>query len=500
MDKPSLSAPLELHPSVLSFQRILYLLKPPWVYSFLFPTEPQPALLHAAIYASLSSPHPSTAVLQIESVFPTPLSPSYSLDEKMRLLFVPSFSNGSITVGFHVHERLKTNTVNTQKLFISRTVRDDISGVLISISQDLRFGLTEIKFVHQSSSASRTQTFLVVQTKYFMRAIHQCRTASFNPRKFQRAIIFAFYSTEQKSCPMCNNLITNTTCLCPLSMRPKRHSMDYDTDYNNDLTFSGAFSGLCTVDVYWNGTKIFNASVPSRCIAEPIHDRSIFTRLSQWGFTNSAAIIPINISRMQVPFETTRTAVDALIDGIIEGGNQLQDTSDLSHQIHNPPVVPQLIDYSLLNIFDWETDPFRETLPHPVVEVTAGHTSDIIDPLHEEEESGPQIPPKNLTNNAQLPTTTSTITQSQSMAMIPRLLPSGTLHMPKVDGKTNKAQLQKMRNRVAAHRSNEKRKLAFQELKTDLAQLTRLAAKLKEKQQRLRQDNLRLRKLQETVP
>ena len=509
-------------PSILLLQRVLAVVNHDWVYEFLFPQTAQSDLLHTALRNAFSNPHPCTGEMRIKTLFPTPLSPCHSLDETMHILFVPSFSNGPITVGFQIYERIRTNTISTRRLFLSRTVRDDDSGLLFSVSFHETYGLTEINFGQQFSGSFRNHAFMVMQSGMFMDAIEEMRHGSFNHRLFQRALVFGFFSSEQKPCHKCNNIALNQTCLCPVQVRRRAHPMDFRSDYDNMLTYCGSFSGTCSVGVYWNGVNTFRSQVPSSCVATIRKNNSVFTKLSQWGMSSHTDGLVMSLTRMQVPHLIQAAIFGGTHDGAgmelsdwilgktnVETGGTLSEGSAIDAEVsdvHEGGILEHCHDMfgvlpetnkievfgATTNAMDLIIDTCLNDTLFSGLEVEAVHDS----PFSIEDHSNNDTisTPEGGTLVSASQATPRENPMSSSAALI---LPAGQVEnqLDVMDEEARKAEVRKLRNRAAAHRSNAKKKAMVEKMKRDLGDAKEREKLLRKRQKALLQENIQLRAL-----
>ena len=302
-------------------------------------------------------------------------------------------------------------------------------------------------------------------------------------------------------------------------------------------TYCGAFDGHATVNVYWNGCVQFTQRVPSICHTVIGTDATLETKLSQWGLSHLSHAHPINIRHLQVPniikaafFATGFVPAAAMrIHHLLEQPERRESfhsASDYSLNSVSPsellpleshlPLPLQELDWFLSTSQDLPPGPDDTPTPDPQVSPqfsgTDADETDIINIWVSPETSINNkdlisiAPPDPL---ASIPgvessqnhnASTATVLQppiAPGVRVLPLLAPAWTFcstgEADEQDENQMKIQKKKIRNRVAAHRSNQKRKKAYGRIKAEIRAAVEQEAKLRERWVALRAENTMLR-------
>lgn len=282
-------------PSLESFEHCFDLLKYDWVWDFFFSSD---ASLIDQLQFSLtrmSSLPVHMSFRTVEGSMSDAWPPSASglpaaLDERSNLLLLPSFSTGSISVGFGVVESMESiNPCLSRSCYFGRVARDDRAGTLLFMSDDPSLGLTEVTYIRLLSPAYRDQRYINFHYDKFQAAVKSLRGGAYNHLAMRDALLLYINMTDTRPCPTCDSLPSAAACGCPVALRPKKHPCDDTAEMNNLSLYLGGYTGVYNLGLY---SDPLVPSLAVRCLYEHsntlITDPAVRDRLAHWALCNAA--------------------------------------------------------------------------------------------------------------------------------------------------------------------------------------------------------------------
>lgn len=302
-----LSQSNHVDPADEALQRAFSMLKDDWVCEFMFPTDSN--VYFNQLYHALSQKSAITTEINILTHnYSRAGDNRYGLDEQMKVLSLPSYSIGFVTVGFEITERVKNATLVpiNSRFYISRFVRDDRKGLFLIMAEHSHLGITEIICCRQISPGCRTQLVSVMRAQPLRQALSSLNQG-YETEAVRRATMFAYFAIDTRSCPSCGNS-TAAFCQCKIPLKRKLHAMDYDNEFNNLSTYCGGYEGVAKTSVYGEGQESYVASFLSKVNATFTTDLESRQRLSFWAIRDALGANPFCLRNFKVPGVNTGCA------------------------------------------------------------------------------------------------------------------------------------------------------------------------------------------------
>lgn len=280
-------APLDMEPDRQTMERIFAVLKHDWVYDFFFASQGDELdmLRHAATKGCVSTAEIDITTLGNGSDTESALH----VGEHHRLLIMPSFTTGNITVGFAVNEKIaSSSSVVSRDKYIGRIARDDENGTCLFIAEDFNEHITEVSYYTLFSPAHREHVFSLYKAKRFREVMKQLRK-HYDPGELTKAVIYYYYSTEARPCPDCGAQTADTlaNCTCKLNLRRKLHPQDDETEMKNVQKYIGGYCGVASVGFYNDGQNLYKANFASNSATRLTGDPEVQRRLAIWALCSA---------------------------------------------------------------------------------------------------------------------------------------------------------------------------------------------------------------------
>lgn len=266
-------------PGAQSLERCVALLKIDWVWQFFFSnTTPESQQLRYAI----TSPN---IPIQFTTTFldcPDSRGNVLKNNEKSKVLLLPSFSVGHITIGFILFERKISECTIDGAFHLGRTARNDLDGSFLYIAEHPERGLSELTYFRLHSFAYRERVYLTLHHDLFKIFVQNLKQFGYDHSSFHGSMITFGYIFEARVCPQCNNPITAAPCSCSPRFQTKAHFLDHVTETLNQAMHLGDFRGT-SINVCYRLPKVPHviARIVTECTATPIHDAAVKDHLSQ---------------------------------------------------------------------------------------------------------------------------------------------------------------------------------------------------------------------------
>lgn len=510
-----------------SLEHVFAPLRQQWVWDFFFEcNEKEADMLKYAV----ADQFVTLADFQVNTRdTPDPYANSFRVCEQHRVLLLPSFSTGSLSVGFGVNERItSSSTFACRERYTGRIVRDDHNGTVLFIAEDDNINMVEVSFFSLCSTTQREHKFLIFHRSKFRSAIRSIRT-KYSHKAVKNSLMYYYHAIEGRSCPNCGK----NNCFCRLAIQPKRHPLDRESELANVSSYTGHYGGVASLGLYTKGSNVFlaryNASSGIRINA----DFSTQQKLALWALCSAAQKRPVNPVKLimseaanmknRVVTATDTFLLASLAEEVVDppsdrdtgnAGAMMTAADMLSDGIPAPGVavggaIAQMSAVAGLGGFD------INSFLGDVCDLTAGGDLDFIDVgLSDGLSDGPSSTTpssESVKRVGDVDMTTAVSDSHEAVAVnglaqaapaVKRaarpLLPAaqeedGATDDGEMDERRRKAELRKARNRESAQRSNLKRKMQIQKLKDEMDAATTRENYLRAKEKMLREENLSLR-------
>lgn len=377
-----------------------------------------------------------------------------------------------------------------------RYVREESTGTLINVHSSAGTGNIQIDYMVHQTTQIRRRAFLVLNNTVIQTILQQS-TPMFDYSPLAQAVILIKTATEYRQCPFCQAPPANV-CACKHSFQHPKHPLDFDMTDANMSSHLGTFLGTTAAKHCVNGTMVKEATLGSRIFIKCGLDVHLIERLRRWAVADQLKLVKQDPVKCIMPHadefhvEMEQIPVGADVDVALGIGNMSGE-----QQQHQQQYQQQL----------------QQQFVNPFGSVhTVGTGSSAIDDVleryadHKESSKESNIQPlgnrtlfERLSPDVDDVRISDDISFEQGMYMeeedgIQSSLGSASEERVMND-KERKAELRRERNREAAQRSNMKRKLKNDTLKSQLLDTHQHAAVLRAKELRLREENIRLRKM-----
>lgn len=495
----------------------------PFVLDFLFTSDA------VADITMLTSPvqteHAIAARIQVSgSQIRTAASVSRLVDYSADLYYssVPAFSVDGITLGFCTSRPVRRTDPSrddaTTACFAthshphySRFVRDDMHAVMLTVTQNAPADLVEIDCVTHRSTRDRIRVSARFCASALLPALRAARASSV----LQASLRWLSVAVERRPCPICAR---QTLCSCPLPVHRPAHPLDFRHERANMTLHAGAFYGSASVRVF-----VGDGHAVHPCRADALRTRVVIQGCDDAAVVRLLCSIAVRerLSTLRVhPLATTMSAAAAL------------PTEDVSAMLANKAGVGTIISPWLIASAN---SPLHDPDRANANLIPSRRQGDSLDSLFAavdaERESGVRAISNAKTDlgvhadvgigramNAGMNVVGGKTAKMGYAEQINRgnveVYDYGEIGDENEDedadvdgggdgvgdeGRLLRAEVRKQRNRVAAAKSNLKRKIRNQNLRRDLADVQQRAKDLQEVEKKLRSENVRLRILAQNL-
>ena len=436
-----------------NIDQVFAVLRHDWVWKFFFDSDNEELdmLRHA-----LRDFPPATAKRRIFTKYgiDDPQSP-FAFDERFISFFVPSFSTGDITVGFAINECLRTSGPLMQRpRYLTRVVRDDNARTQLSIHVNDEKRIVEVWFHRLHSRTCREYVFATFSLPLFHIAL---QTLKHNP-PLLRALLYSYTAAETRSCPDCQRPWNSNYCECSPVLRKKLHPRDAEADTHRVALFCGGYKATGTVQLWKAGMPTARARFSAGAVGILTHDAVRAKQLADWAL-NVAALRKIVSPIRSLPYDIRQTITSER--ETLRNSRSEQESKD-HDEGESDSWDEDMID----------TNKFHD-LPESELDAIVPRGMNDVVPFENDRSENPRIAPR------------------------PREMSEIEAHMAftsSLDERRRKLELRKARNRESAHRSNQRKKQALEQLRIDLGEIMKQKRVLMIREQQLREQNLALRK------
>lgn len=542
----TLTSNLSMTPDVIHVLDELFMLcRIPFVTDFVFTSDA------VADISMLTSPvqneHAVAAHICVSAVdsAPTDSLSSFGYSDDFLFATVPAFSVGAISVGFCTVRHIKSMSHNSKgnddgnespdiTTYLSsiamedapcnRYVRDDGRGIFLVVSEKAAVDTIELDCMVHRSSRRRTR----VRARFsatILRAALQSAYGVLQPNMTLPALSELSVAYERRECPLCGESSPLNECSCELPFRRPAHPLDFRYEHCNMSLYTGQYSGSTTLRLFTMspvGVIPYAVSaLGTRSVIKGNADRSVVSMLTRDVVQQRLASLSINPTALTVPSGQTTFLPIPLTDSFAKLSTPFPNTTNVTpstpsvlnvvppepSQFTNNPATQQgdVLDSLLAGLEDGVSDSAVNTVT-PAMEQNTIFTCEPSDsPI-----PALDIDPDPLSFDPGLSNSTDDSSNKTEMAVAVTdatdekdrrgdssvaLTTGGISKSSTIDERAAKAEVRRQRNRMAAARSNVKRKIRNEKLRKDLAEIRKRAADLRDEEKVLRAENVRLRGL-----
>ena len=408
-----------------------------WMLDFLFPSaQDLSQLSHAIVHPFVLFAEATLRVL--------PTAPgSGAGEEPEQTVFAPLFVIDHFMAGFIIYNRLNSDKSFERgpPRYLSKAIRDSRTASYVTVCEH-PLGLTEMRVMQRLSPACRSQTIAIFETERFKKLLDTSNASSsasssvsyaLNPNAALRnALLSTFYSFEMRKCPSCQ-ADTFLSCSCPTGSlsRPAISILDSAIEIEVGHLMDGSYEGELSHRIYQHGKFLRAYETQAVVTSRLFRNRAATQQLTSWAMTDVTSKMHVNIVKLCMS-----TA-------------NLEERHTKKDEMEPHALLEELRQKYLLDRMKDFAESYR------IVEMV--HTA----------ENSPRKLPSALEEHERIMDT-----------------------KPFWSGKPlSKDEVRKIRNRVSAHKSNERKRRYVNELKSNLKNMEEKEKCLRSKLEMLQSEN-----------
>ncbi|PXF40102.1 hypothetical protein BWQ96_10200 [Gracilariopsis chorda] len=512
-----------------------------WVWDFMFESD-----AHALEMLTFAASDKGTTLfdlsIQTEDTSDA-YANSFAVHERHRALILPSFSNGAISVGFGVADRITSSTTFACKQrYVGKIARDDSTGSIFFIAIDPSLNLVEITTYSLFSPTCRAHTFSLYHQHKFMLALRNCRHTSFSNEAVGPSLIYFYEAIETRPCRACNTTDA-PACSCSIAFIQKKHPLDSVAEISNMACYTGDFRGTARLSLHSNNATMFSSNYTSSSSLSFLQDYEKQREMIEWALktlsehhqVNPLKLIMAEAAAMRSRFVTATDTflLSSITESILSRPIRFDDSANETLQREQADMAsssPVLIapmhsmndiepstgmnagfGTALAHLAALSTDPqVRHAMNTYLTANSNNLLCDSTESISIDQILQPQPPLQAvemmspITGNDSCSSQSANERPSTANRTLPVLAPAPVVQSPSSFGaeatknqidedRRRRLELRKARNRESAQRSNLKKKLQMQKLKNELAEAAKHEAGLRAQEKSLREENMRLR-------
>lgn len=421
-----------------------------WLSDFLFADAPSvdlamltPHSLDAAICANIAQ-----SSMEISGTH----GGAHDSNAVVQWAIIPSFCIGDITCGITVAAQQVTPTASLspticdnanlpREYSIGRFLRDERTSEFVlyrSETDPSKFGTRFNSLIHMAlrKSTGRERTYM------------RFRDTASGEAPQPSHVEYMQVSTEQRFCPACNSG-PSANCDCKLASRSPSHPHDFC--WSTMANHCGDFNGHAVSTIISGSRTPITAHMITRCLVRGGSDKSIVAALTNWAINNRmASVRPSASLNFMSPTNLVMNAGETLTKVLDEAAQGLRVVCVPK------PLSPAIKPASIMPIQDTSTVTRRQYMAY----VQGGAGSETV-----------------ADANWQVNMHGTSLTGKSAEDL----------------EKASRKHRRKLRNRMAAARSNLRRKENYENLQRDVASIRERKVELERKLELLREENSRLR-------
>lgn len=287
-------------------QEVFHLCRDQWVINFLYSNDISPLSVWTAplnLNATAAASVNATSAERISTAAPQ-LSTSFLFDSRMagEFIFIPAFSVGELTVGFGVvhYTVLCRAEWGRDPKYASRRgehghirfVRNDVTRSLAISFEDAKADVIKFDLFSELSSAIRKHVTITFRRSKFLNIINNQAVLDL-VQAARSTVLMIHYNMEKRVCLACKS-VNQYLCSCERIPNVPKHSLDFSYSRSNMAIHGGSFEGVSATSLYDGYTQVFTTSVAHRVSATRCNNRELVTRLARWAICDQLRKTPQN--------------------------------------------------------------------------------------------------------------------------------------------------------------------------------------------------------------
>eukprot|EP00178_Gracilaria_changii_P003179 TRINITY_DN1465_c0_g1_i1.p1 TRINITY_DN1465_c0_g1~~TRINITY_DN1465_c0_g1_i1.p1 ORF type:complete len:573 (-),score=104.69 TRINITY_DN1465_c0_g1_i1:5904-7622(-) len=281
----------------ISFRKAISCLRHDWIFEFVFGEHSD--MLHRAL---LENFHFGGTYLVQTDGGEKPLPPPAHVNESGSMLFVNAATHGPRSVGFEVvRKKQSSSTLLEENVYLTRIVRDDETGVWLSIANNDDLDLIILQYCTIITPGYKEHAFMLLRRGEFLRTFKRSEH-HFDENAWRRVMAYRLFSTEWRQCPKCGHH-GPSICGCKVNLIPKKSMFDTAREIENMRAHTGCHSGIAQVSMFAkeNGQPIFSSVVKSRSEIKVLFDVDEKRWLATWAMNHAIKQRPFRLLQMALP-------------------------------------------------------------------------------------------------------------------------------------------------------------------------------------------------------
>lgn len=419
---------------------------------------------------------------------------------------VPAFSVGAITVGFCTQEPAKDASsaainhmpIGSERVRCNRYVRDDEKGVFLMLAENSKTGVTEIDCMSHRSARKRTRILARFDTVKLRKNLKSAR-GILHPSDISGSLSYLSVAHERRKCPLCG-ATDNGECGCVLPFKRPMHPLDFRNERRNMSLHTGRYEGESVVRLFDNMKPFIITSLGTKSVIKGSVDRNVISRLNKYAVQDRMAKLGTNPFAWLMPGLSSLPGMNSAVSSSMESidfGNILNDLGN--NRLLPTPEAGFLQTADKMGGFN-ELDGNEMDLMIDGMSRNELNGSGMgflglggVEAAGQETREVVAVPEEEAVDDDGVDFGDECIDDDGDADM--RVQKKRRVGLAEMDEKERKAELRRERNRMAAAKSNIKRKKRNEILRRDLKEVNERASELRAAEKRLRQENVRLRRL-----
>lgn len=188
-------------------------------------------------------------------------APALTLQDSRTILMLPSFSDGPISFGLAIAERLSSSSsVTATNRTIGKFIHDHSNGKLIFLFMDVISNLVEITSYSINNRTIRTSISALFDHQKFLDAISTRQTAGLSMAAVLHSTIYLSRAEESCACQT-KAEHTSINCTCIVAQSGFQSSKDYISKLKDSSYVQGSFYGSVSIALLTDGKEVFSKSL-----------------------------------------------------------------------------------------------------------------------------------------------------------------------------------------------------------------------------------------------
>lgn len=297
-----------------SLRRVLKCLQHDWIHDFVFHNQDQ------LLYQSLVQNVHLLGQYTVQTSSELPIASVADVNERGAMLFVCADTKGALTTGFEIMHREQTaSKVLLHDRYITRIVRDDDLGILLSIAQLPGLPLIEVSYCALVTPGFREHAFILFHTDQFREMLNKYPDR-FDHDAAKRAMQYRFFASEWRNCPNCASKNSHN-CGCLLNLTRKSSPFDLAREITNLSAHGGAYDGIANITSAFmapSGQPLHSKVCRMRSEVKALSDEAQRVKMSQWALSTLSNRNPVSLTRMRVAGDDCDSVQSIVQHGVLD--------------------------------------------------------------------------------------------------------------------------------------------------------------------------------------